>query len=145
MIEVKVNIDFNKALKEVEGKKLSENLNKEISPPIAKASFSYIESGKVVTKEGEGLSVNNPREKEGGKPLFDTGALARSLKGSPQGIRGVSYAKEHRKGYKWKGLKVPQREFIVAKIASEKSSVDKIYKDFQTKFVKLLSKRIRKK
>ena len=37
------------------------------------------------------------------------------------------------------------REFINAAIPTEKSANNKIYKEFQKKFVNLLSKRIRKK
>ena len=39
-IEVKYNIDFGKALKELEEKKLSETLNKEVTPQTVK-SVSY--------------------------------------------------------------------------------------------------------
>ena len=144
MIEVKINIDFNKALKEVKTRKLSETLNKEISGPIAEQSTKYIQAGKVKPQ----LSINNPRG-QGAKPLFDTGKLANSLKGGPKGISGVSYCKEHRRkgGYKWeeKDIRVRQREFITAALPSQDSKTNKIYKEFQDKFVKLLSKRIRKR
>ena len=39
-IEVKYNIDFGKALKELEEKKLSETLNKEVTPETAKLPVS---------------------------------------------------------------------------------------------------------
>ena len=77
------------------------------------------------------------------------GKLADSLKGGPKGISGVSYGKEPRRkgGYPWKekGIWVEQREFITAAIPSEKSNTNKIYKEFGKKFVKLLSKSIRKR
>ena len=141
-IEVKYNIDFGKALKELEGNKLSETLNESVSDKFAKNSFKFIQSGKVEPK----LSKNNPRGQKA-PPLFDTGKLAKSLKGSSKGITGVSYAKEHKKvgGYTWKGFKVPQREFITADLTSEKSANNKIYKEFEKKFTNLLSKRIRKR
>ena len=141
-IEVKYNIDFGKALKEVEGKKLSETLNKGVSDKFAKNSFKFIKSGKVTPE----LSKNNPRGQKA-PPLFDTGKLANSLKGSSQGISGVSYAKDHLKegGYPWKGLQIQQRKFITADLPTEKSANNKIYKEFEKKFVKLLSKRIRKR
>ena len=92
------------------------------------------------------MSKNNPRGQKA-PPLFDTGKLARSLKGSTQGIGGISYAKDHLKegGYKFKGLPVPQRKFITADLPTEKTANNKIYKEFEVKFIKLLNKRLRKK
>ena len=154
-IEVKYNIDFGKALKELEGNKLSETLNKGVSDKFAKNSFKFIQSGKVEPE----LHKNNPRGQKA-PPLFDTGKLAKSLKGTSRGVTGVSYAKEHREpgGYLWfkggvdskgfgKGgsVDVPQREFITAALSSEKSANNKIYKEFEKKFTNLLSKRIRKR
>ena len=141
-IEVKYNIDFGKALKELEENKLSETLNEGVSDKFDKNSFKFIQSGKVTPE----LSKNNPRGQKA-PPLFDTGKLAKSLKGSSQGITGVSYAKDHLKegGYPWKGLQIEQRKFITADLPSEKSANDKIYKEFEKKFTNLLSKRIRKR
>ena len=154
-ITVKYNIDFGKALKELEGNKLSEHLNEGFSDKVAKESAKFIQSGKVKPK----LSKNNPRGQKA-PPLFDTGKLAKSLKGTSRGVTGVSYAKEHREpgGYLWfkggvdskgfgKGgsVDVPQREFITAALSSEKSANNKIYKEFEKKFTNLLSKRIRKR
>ena len=146
MITVKYNIDFKKALKELEEKKLSETLNEGVADKFAKKSFKFIKSGKVEPE----LSKNNPRGQKA-PPLFDTGKLARSLKGNSKGISGVSYAKDHlkEKGYRFNNAFVPQRKFIVAKsdgeyLTSSKVS-DKIYKEFEKKFVKLLSKSIRKR
>ena len=147
MITVKYNIDFKKALKELEKEKLSQTLNEGVSDKFAKNSFKFIKSGKVTPK----LPKTNPRGTKG-KPLFDTGNLANSLKGSSRGItankptdNGIPYRSHRESDYTWKGLKVPKREFITAALSSEKSSTNKIYKEFEKKFVKLLSKRIRKR
>ena len=141
-IDVKFNIDFKRLQKEFEQKKLEETLNEGVSDKFAKNSLNFIKSGKVLPK----LSKNNPRG-QNAKPLFDTGKLANSLKGSKQGIKGVDYAKDHLKegGYKFKSFQVPQRKFITADLKSQKSNNNKIYKEFQDKFVKLLSKVLRKK
>ena len=40
-IEVKYNIDFGKALKELEGNKLSEHLNEGVSDKVAKESAKF--------------------------------------------------------------------------------------------------------
>ena len=134
--------------------KLEDTLNEGVADKFAKNSFKFIKAGKVEPE----LSENNPRG-EDAPPLFDTGKLAKSLKGSKEGIKGVTYDKKHyqKGGYTWKkkvflrgkektlNLKVPQRKFITADYPSEKSANNKIYKEFQKKFVRLLNKRIRKK
>ena len=146
MIEVKYNINFGKALKELEEKKLSETLNEEVTPKTVELSKKFIKAGNVKPK----LSgfQRNYRKSIGinqNKPLFMTGKLVNSLKGSAQGIKGVNYAKEHREGYQFERGDVPAREFVTAVLPSEKTSTNKIYKEFQKKFVTLLNKRIRKK
>ena len=153
-IEVKYNIDFGKALKEFDDNKLFNTLNDGLSHKVAETSSRYILEGKVKPK----LPKTNPRGTKG-KPLFDTGKLANSLKGTSQGISGVSYGKKHYQedGYTWDKkvviegkektlhLEVPQRKFITAHYPSEKTANNKIYKEFEKKFTNLLSKRIRKR
>jgi len=160
-IEVKYNIDFKKALKELESNKLFETVNEGLSHKVAQTSSRYILEGKVKPK----LSDKNPRKKKdpSARPLFDTGNLANSLKGSKRGItankptdKGIPYRSHRESSYTWKkpdghSVNVPQREFIVAKsqgkllIRGTSALVDKIYKEFSKKFNKLLSKSIRKR
>jgi len=152
-IEVKYNIDFGKALKILKEQNLDKYINADLADKTAKLARDYITDGKVKPK----LPKTNPRGTKA-RPLFDTGKLAYSLKGTSQGIKGVDYAKEHRKqgGYTWKGLDVPQREFIphfedsakgrrVVALRGTKVGLTKIYEDFEKKFIRLLNKRIRKK
>ena len=168
MITVKYNIDFKKALKIVKEQNLEKYTNEHFADKTARLARDYITDGKVKPK----LPKTNPRGTKA-RPLFDTGKLAYSLKGTSQGITGVNYAKEHRKdtgrtnkrgekiAYPWtksdgKTVDVPQREFIphyidsakgrrVVALRGTKSGLTKIYEDFQKKFVRLLNKRIRKK
>jgi len=162
MIEVKYNIDFGKAVKLVEEKGLERLINENVADKTARLATDYITSGKVKPK----LSKRNPRGRKA-RPLFDTGKLAYSLKGSPAGISGISYAKEHRENtgevkdgniiaYNWtkpngKTVKVPQREFIPhlkdgkPVLHGTKGPILKIYEDFKKKFVRLLNKRMRKR
>ena len=166
-IEVKYNIDFGKALKILKEQNLDKYINADLADKTAKLARDYITDGKVKPK----LSDNNPRGKKA-RPLFDTGKLAYSLKGTSQGITGIDYAKEHREpgGYKWfkkhgtnrQGdgiggyVDVPQREFIphfedsakgrrVVALRGTKAGLTKIYEDFEKKFIRLLNKRIRKR
>ena len=160
-IEVKYNIDFKKALKEFESNKLFETLNEGLSHKVADTSKKFIMDGKVKPA----LPNTNPRKKKdpSARPLFDTGNLAGSLKGGKRGItanqptdKGIPYRSHRESSYTWKkpsghAVTVPQREFIVAKsrgkllIRGTSDLVDKIYKEFEKKFVKLLSKSIRKR
>mgnify|MGYP003136398957 CR=1 FL=1 len=153
MIKVKYNIDFGKAVKLVEEKGLEKLINENVADKTARLATDYITSGKVKPK----LSKRNPRGRKA-RPLFDTGKLAYSLKGSPAGISGADYAKDHRKvgGYSWKKpngktVKVPQREFIPhlkdgkPALHGTKAPILKIYEDFKKKFVRLLNKRMRKR
>ena len=146
MIEIKYNIDFKRILKEFETQKLTETLNEGVSPQVAGASAKYIKSGNVIPK----LPKTNPRGTSA-PPLFATGKLANSLKGGTSGISGISYASKHRQeiepdvAYIWKGLKVPKREYITAKIPTQKADTKKIYKEFEKKFIKLLKSRLRKR
>ena len=157
-IEVKYNINFKKALKELESNKLFETVNEGLSHKVAKTSSRFILEGKVKPKLADG----NPRGTKG-KPLFDTGNLANSLKGSSRGITankpkggGIPYRSHRESDYTWKKpdghpVQVPQREFIVAKhngkllLRGTSGLGDKIYKEFEKKFTNLLSKRIRKR
>ena len=157
MIEVKYNINFKKALKELESNKLFETVNEGLSHKVAKTSSRYILEGKVKPKLADG----NPRGKNA-PPLFDTGNLANSLKGSKRGItankptdKGIPYRSHRESSYTWKkpdghSVTVPQREFIVARhngkllLKGTSALVDKIYKEFSKKFNKLLYKSMRK-
>ena len=154
-IEVKYNIDFKRILKELDENKLFKTLNDGISHKVAETSSRYILEGKV-----KPLSPNNPRKKKdpNARALFDTGNLANSLKGSSRGITankptdgGIPYRSHRESDFTWNNKKVPKREFIVAKskgkllLRGTSALVDKIYKAFQDKFVKLLNKRLRKR
>ena len=156
-IEIKYNIDFGKALKVLNEQSLDKYINADLADKTARLALDYIAEGKVKPK----LSDNNPRKikNKSAKPLFDTGALAKSIKGGPLGIGSIHYGKYHRKegGYTaWGKVKVEQREFIphfedsakgrrVVALRGTKSALTKIYEDFEKKFIRLLNKRIRKR
>lgn len=160
MIEVKYNINFKKALKELESNKLFETLNEGLSHKVADISKKFIIDGKVKPA----LPNTNPRKKKdpSARPLFDTGNLASSLKGGKRGItankptdKGIPYRSHRESSYTWKkpdghSVTVPQREFIVARsrgkllIRGTSALVDKIYKEFSKKFNKLLYKSMRR-
>ena len=151
-IETKFNINFKKALEHLKEPRLTKILNQHFARKIAPLASKAIESGKIKPK----LSDKNPRKikNKGAKPLFDTGALSKSIKGGPLGIGSIHYGKYHRQegGYTaWGKVKVPKREFIPhlednkISVKGTKTDVLKIYKEFKDNFNKLLSKSIRKR
>ena len=90
-IEIKYNIDFGKALKVLNEQSLDKYINADLADKTARLALDYIAEGKVKPK----LSDNNPRkiQNKNARPLFDTGKLAHSLKGSSSGIKGEKYGK----------------------------------------------------
>ena len=131
-----------------------------MSHKVADTSKKFIIDGKVKPV----LPNTNPRKKKdpSARPLFDTGNLAGSLKGSKRGItankptdKGIPYRSHRESSFTWKkpdghSVTVPQREFIVARsqgkllIRGTSALVDKIYKEFNKKFNKLLYKSMRR-
>jgi hypothetical protein len=109
-INTKLNIDFDKAIAELQEQKLNKNLNLKISPKVAKESSDYIKSGKVEPKLNP-LTLQQRKKHFGvnhDKPLLMTGKLANSLSGSEKGVsigrnsRGSVPYSAHRKGYTWR-------------------------------------------
>ena len=80
MITVKYNIDFGKALKVLERQGFEKYINDHFADKTARLARDYITDGKVKPQ----LSDNNPRKikNKSARPLFDTGKLAYSLKGT---------------------------------------------------------------
>ena len=61
MIEVKYNINFKKAFKELESNKLFETVNEGLSHKVAETSSRYILEGKVKPKKSRGKGRNKRR------------------------------------------------------------------------------------
>ena len=154
-IEIKYNIDFGKAIAELETKKLNESANTHLSTNLAESTKKFIK------KKNNGLAPLSPTQKnvrlfkyntEDTRPLFLTGRLHDSLKGSKEGLRGVDYINQHASGYDWNwnhedrmitsfDPPVPPRNIFSGYTKEEAS---KNVKDFGQKIVKLIDKTIRK-
>ncbi len=153
-LKVEFNIDFEKSLKELKTRKLKKNLLDNIMKPMVENSKRFIASGKVLPiLEPSTIKQRKAAGISGKRPLYKTGALWRSLRVDTQGIKSSAkskyddspYAKYH-----YEGDGPPERKFITGKsqgkyLTSDRAFPDKIYKVFQSKFAKLLGKRIRKK
>ena len=135
-------------------RKLKKTLLTEVMKPMIENSKAFIRKGKV--RPALEPSTIKQRKKMGithKKPLFRTGDLMNKLRVDTQGIKSSAkskyddspYAKYH-----YEGDGPPERKFITGKsqgkyLTSDRAFPDKIYKVFQSKFAKLLGKRIRKK
>tara|TARA_R100001530_G_scaffold103344_1_gene71912 strand:+ start:244 stop:708 length:465 start_codon:yes stop_codon:yes gene_type:complete len=152
-IEIKYNIDFGKAFAELEEKKLNESANTHLSTNLAKSTQTFLK------KKNNGLAELSPTQKnvrlfnhktKDTRPLFLTGRLHDSLKGSKEGLKGVDYINQHATGYNWnwdhpdkqmENPKVPPRNIFSGYTKEEAS---KNVKEFGQKIVKLIDKTIRK-
>ena len=115
-IKVKLDIDVENAIRELEDNAINTRLNKNISPKVAKESANYIRMGKVepklspVTIEQRKKHFNITKQ----TPLLMTGRLLKGLKGTekgveaPSAIRGRVPYSQHRKGYTWKKDDLPE-------------------------------------
>ena len=158
-MELKYNVDFSKMLKHIKVQKLDLQLNTEVGKKIVESSKRFIESGKVMPPLKQ--STIDWRQRQGfsgDKPLFMTGKMSKSLTATPKGIRSTAYNKKgkpyaryhYHGGYETTpNGNPPERKFITAKSRgvhlTSSRAADKIYKEFQDRLVKLLSKSIRKR
>ena len=85
------------------------------------------------------------------RPLFLTGTLHDSLRGSKQGLKGVDYINQHASGYDW-DWKHPDKQLHDPKVPARnifdgytKKEADRNVKDFKDKFVKLLINKLQRK
>ena len=75
-----------------------ERISKGLSPPLKPST----------------LAIRKQRETGGSKPLFETGALFKSIKGTSEGIEMLEYGKYHHEGFTPK--KIP---FIMGSLSGE--------------------------
>ena len=157
-INTKFDIDIDKAIAELKEKKLNETVNIHLSQDLADSAKAFIK------KKNNGLAELSDTQKNvrlfkynttDTRPLFLTGRLHDSLKGSKKGLRGVDYiskgAENHASGYTWKtphpdkqshDPEVPPRNIFDG---YTKKDADRNVKDFKDKFVKLLINKLQRK
>ena len=158
MIKLKFNINFDKLKNEFESKKLNKTVNTTLSNNLATILKDFIKTSNNGLKKlsPTQMSVRQFKYNVTRKnPLWMTGKLLNSLKGSDRGLKGEPYINKgeenHADGYIWKSPhpdkmsphdpEVPARNIM---IAYNKKEEDKNVEDFKKNFVKLLNKAIRK-
>ena len=157
MIKLKFNINFDKLKKEFEPKKVNETVNIGLSTGLADILKKFIK------RPNNGLAKLSPTQisvrqfkynTDDKRPLFLTGKLHDSLKGSREGLKGVPYINKgpenHASGYVWKTDHpdkmakdpiVPPRNIMMGYTNQQET---KNLEDFKKDFVKLLNKAIRR-
>ena len=119
-LQIKSNFSFTKLGTYIRGRVFSTKTGQIFGSHIAKSSREFIESGKVKPPlKKSTLDIRRNRGGSGSRPLFETGALARSLKATKDGHLsmehyGAKHLKEHYTdaGSMIPGKLVPARDFI---------------------------------
>ena len=153
-INTKFDIDIDKAVAELKEKKLNETINIHLSQNLADSTKAFIKKKNNGLAELSDIQKNVRLFKHNStdtRPLFLTGRLHDSLKGSKKGLRGVDYINQHASGYTWKTPHpdkqlddpyVPPRNIFDG---YTKKDADRNVKEFKDKFVKLLIKKLQRK
>ena len=129
-LQIKTTFSFSKLAKYVSSESFREQSNKLLGQGIIESSRDFMKSGRVTAPLKEStVKIRKIRGSSGDTPLYDTGALAKSLKVAKEGIKGLHYGKYQYEGFNptmmpiikndrviftknTKGIKVPARNFI---------------------------------
>ena len=140
---IKTTVDFGKLAKYVESESFKEESNKLLGQGIIESSRDFMKSGKVTPKlEQSTIDIRKMRGSSGTTPLYETGALAKSLKIKIVGVWGLHYGQYQYKGFitSKKSMipnkKVPPRNFI----AMDAKRMKKPINDLMKKIGKALKK-----
>ena len=147
-LQIKTTFDFGKLAKFVASEAFTSQVSKLLGGGIVESSKAFMKSGGVTPKlEQSTIDIRKARGTGGTTPLYETGALAKSLKAKKEGIWGLHYGELHYKGYKpkqipfkivkgereWfmpntKGIRVPPRDFIAMDAAKMKKPINNLMK-----------------
>ena len=143
---IKTTFDFGKLAKYVESESFKEQSNKLLGQGIVESSRDFMKSGKVTDPlEESTVKIRKIRGRGGNTPLYDTGALAKSLKIKKEGIWGLHYGQYQYEGFtptrmpiikndrvifpkNTKGIKVPARNFIAMDAKRMKKPINALMK-----------------
>ena len=108
----------------------------------AKGAKERIDKG-VLTEDGKGLkkstiAIRKIRGTGGTKPLYETGSLHRSIKGTSEGIEMNHYGIHHHRGFRSKKFKarVPARPFIMPSEKDITPAFERFRKEIRKAFKK---------
>ena len=147
-LQIKTTFDFGKLARFVSSESFTSQVSKMLGGGIVESSKAFMKSGGVTPKlKPSTIQIRNARGTGGSTPLYETGALANSLKATKDGIKGLHYGELHYKGYKpkqipfkivkgereWfmpntKGIRVPARNFISMDEATMRKPMNNLMK-----------------
>ena len=99
-----------------------ERIDKGLSPPLRKST----------------IAIRKIRDTGGTKPLYETGSLHRSIKGTSEGIEMNHYGIHHHRGFRSKKFKarVPARPFIMPSEKDITPALETLRKEIRKAFKK---------
>ena len=149
-LQVKTTFDFGKLARQMP--KILEKHTQRTARSSATGAREAIDSGVSPPLEKSTLEIRKKRGTGGSKPLYETGALYRSIKGTSGGLEMLHYGLYHHRGYKTQGeefmkfrggsyqtadasmipnKKVPARQFIQPSERAILKSFDAFRKDLR--------------
>jgi hypothetical protein len=126
-LEIKTNFDFGKMANKLPG--IIEKTMQRYARSSATGSREAIDSGVSPALEESTLKRRKRRGTGGSKPLYETGTLYRSIKGSSEGLEMKGYGFLHHTGDLHP--KTPQRKFIQISQKQIMPTLDKFKKDLK--------------
>ena len=149
-LQVKTTFDFGKLASQMP--KILEKHTQRTARSSATGAREAIDKGVAPPLKKSTIEIRKQRGTGGSKPLFETGALYRSIKGTSGGLEMLNYGLYHHRGYKTQGeefmkfrggsyqtadasmipnKKVPARQFIKPSEKTILKSFDAFRKDIR--------------
>ena len=138
-MKVKISVSYNAANLASQMPKIIDKYMEGIGMSFEKGSKAKIDKGLSPALADYTLDQRRKKGISGTKPLFATGKLYRSIKGTKDGLKMVDYGIDHQTGYKnptpgW--APIPPREFISRDKKEESKSMDVFKKNIRKAFKK---------
>ena len=123
-LEIKTNFSFSKLSSSLP--KILEKHLQRTARSSAQGAREVIESGRLKRLKTSTINRRKRRGTGGRKPLFETGSLFRSIKGTSEGLKMNEYGLWHHEGNKR-----PKRPFIFPSRKTILESIDFFKKDLR--------------
>ena len=134
-LQIKTTFDFGKLAKFVTSESFTSQVSKMLGGGIIESSRAFMKSGGVTPKlEQSTIDIRRARGTGGTTPIYETGALANSLKVKKDGIWGLHYGKDQYEGFTTSknsmipNKKVPARNFIAMDATKMKKPINELMK-----------------
>ena len=138
-MKVKISVSYNAGKLASQMPKIVEKYMQRYARSAEKGSKEAIDKGLKPPLAQFTIEHRKNKGQGGSKPLFATGNLYRSIKGTSEGLQMLAYGLKHHKGYKnpvknWRD--VPARPFIQVSEKEILSAFNKFRKDIRGAFKK---------